>query len=126
SMPAFMSAADVLLLHLDKAPFRLGTIPGKMLAYLACGRPVLVGLEGEGADLVRDAGCGVVVDPENPEAMVEGVLQLSDPEQRRRMGAAGRRLAVERFDRKQVLDDEERSLERIVARHGRRVAASGG
>ena len=116
AMPAFMSAADVLLLHLDKAPFRMGTIPGKLLAYISCGRPVLVGLEGEGADLVRDGGCGVVVEPQNPAAMAEGVLRLTDPELRCRLGAAARRLAVDSFDRAKLLAHLESSLERIAAR----------
>jgi glycosyltransferase involved in cell wall biosynthesis len=120
AMPAFMSAADVLMLHLDKAPFRVGTIPGKLLAYISCGRPVLVGLEGEGADLVRDGGCGVVVEPQNPAAMAEGLLRLTDPELRRRLGAAARRLAVERFDRRKLLAAVEESLERaVVTRRGR-------
>ena len=116
SMPAFMSASDALLLHLDKAPFRLGTIPGKLFAYMSCGRPVLLGLEGEGADLVRDAGCGVVIEPQNPESMAEGIARLSDPETRARMGEASRRTAVERYDRRKVLATLERRLEDIVTK----------
>jgi glycosyltransferase involved in cell wall biosynthesis len=81
---------------------------------------VLVGLEGEGADLVRDGGCGVVVEPQNPAAMAEGLLRLTDPELRRRLGAAARRLAVERFDRRKLLAAVEESLERaVVTRRGR-------
>jgi len=115
AMPAFMSAADVLLLHLDRAPFRAGTIPGKLLAYLSCGRPVLVGLEGEGADVIRQAQCGVVVEPENPEAMAEGVSRLGDPERRRQMGEAARRTALDCYDRTKLLADVEQSFGQIVA-----------
>jgi glycosyltransferase involved in cell wall biosynthesis len=114
-MPAFMSAADILLLHLDKAPFRVGTIPGKLLAYIGCARPVLVGLEGEGADLIRQAECGVVVEPQNPEAMAEGLLRLTDPDLRRRMGEAARRLAVELFDRKKLLTELEFRMREIAS-----------
>jgi putative colanic acid biosynthesis glycosyltransferase WcaI len=115
AMPAFMSAADVLLLHLDKAPFRAGTVPGKLLAYLSCGRSVLVGLEGEGADLIRQAGCGVVVEPENAEAMAQGLDRLADPDVRRQMGGAARQLALDRFDRKKLLASVESRFEEIVA-----------
>lgn len=118
AMPAFMSAADALLLHLDKAPFRMGTIPGKLFAYMSCGRPVLLGLEGEGADLVRDARCGVVIEPQNPESMAEGVGRLADPELRRRMGEASRRTAVEQYDTRVVLATLQRRLEEIA---GKRV-----
>ena len=119
AMPAFMSAADILLLHLDRAPFRAGTIPGKLLTYLSCGRSVLAGLEGEGADLVREGECGVVVEPQNPEAMAQGLVRLADPGLRRRMGEAGRRLAVERFDRRKLLAKVERRLEEIASSRGR-------
>jgi len=126
SMPAFMSAADVLLLHLDKAPFRLGTMPGKLLAYMSCGRPVLVGLEGEGADIVRNADCGVVVEPQNPSAMAEGLVRLLDPDVRRRMGDAGRRAAMERYDRVKLLAGVERRFQEIVEEHRRGGRSRGG
>lgn len=116
SMPAFMSASDALLLHLDKAPFRVGTIPGKLFAYMSCGRPILLGLEGEGADLVGQAECGVVIEPQNPEAMVRGVIALADPEMRRRMGEASRRIAVDRFDRRKVLARLVSRLQDLVTR----------
>ena len=127
AMPQFMSASDVLLLHVDKAPHRMGTIPGKLFAYLSCGRPILLGLEGEGADLVNETGCGVAVEPQDPESMLKGVEILSDPQRRERMGEAARRTAVERFDRRKVLAVLERSLEEIVARkngRGPRTSAS--
>ena len=121
AMPAFMSAADVLLLHLDKAPFRMGTIPGKLLTYMSSGRPVLVGVEGEAADLVRQTACGVAVEPQNPEAMAQGITNLADAELRRRMGEAGRQAAVTRFDRRKLLAEVESRLEEIVACRDRRA-----
>ena len=116
SMPAFMSASDVLLLHLDKAPFRMGTIPGKLLTYMSAARPVLAGLEGEGADIVTRNRCGVVVEPQNPEAMAQGVLGLADPEMRRHMGEEGRRAALSQFDRRELLDTLERRFQEIIDR----------
>ena len=115
AMPAFMSASDVLLLHLDKAPFRMGTIPGKLLTYMSAGRPVLAGLEGEAADIVNRTGCGLVVEPRNGEAMAQGVVKLSDPETRRRMGEAGRVAAVTQFERVKLLDELEGRLQEVVA-----------
>ena len=121
-MPAFMSASDVLVTHLDKAPFRLGTIPGKLLNYMSCARPVLAGLEGESADLVAQHQCGIVVEPQNPEAMARGLMELSDPEVRRRMGEAGRAAAVAQFERTIILKDLERRMREIAA-HGRSRSA---
>ena len=121
-MPAYMSAGDVLVAHLDKAPFRLGTVPGKLLTYMSCARPVLAGLEGEGADLIRRNDCGVVAEPQNPEAMAQAIMQMSDPKVRRRMGETGRAAAVAQFDRKVVLNDLEGRLREIVTEPRRRTA----
>jgi glycosyltransferase involved in cell wall biosynthesis len=115
AMPAFMSAADVLLTHLNKAPFRLGTIPSKLLAYMSAERPVLAGLEGEAAELVLRTQCGVVVEPENPRSMADAILRLQDSGLRRRMGEAGRRAAVEQFERKRLLAALEGRFQEIVA-----------
>ena len=124
AMPAFMSAADILLLHLDRAPFRLGTVPGKLLTYMSAARPVLAGLEGESADIVRDTRCGVVVEPQDPHAMAQGALDLTDPQTRRRMGEAGRNAAVNLYDRRKLLDDQEARLREIVALRRGRVASA--
>jgi glycosyltransferase involved in cell wall biosynthesis len=92
----------------------VGTIPGKLLAYISCARPVLVGLEGEGAELIRQAQCGIVVEPQNPEAMAQGLERLKDSDVRRRMGEAARRLAVEQFDRKKLLTELECRMREIA------------
>ena len=124
AMPAFMAASDVLLLHLDKALFRMGTIPGKLLTYMAAGRPVLAGLEGESADIVNRTGCGVVVEPRNVEAMTDGVVKLSDPDLSRQMGEAGRVAAVTQFERGKLLDELEGRLQEVVAGWRGRSAAA--
>ena len=124
AMPAFMSASDILLLHLNKAPFRIGTIPGKLLTYMSAGRPVLAGLVGEAADIVNRNGCGVVVEPQSPEAMAQGVMVLADPALRRRMGKAGRMAAVNQFDSRKLLDEVEGRLQEVVTGWRGRSAAT--
>ena len=124
AMPAFMSASDILLLHLNKAPFRIGTIPGKLLTYMSAGRPVLAGLVGEAEDIVNRNGCGVVVEPQSPEAMAQGVMVLADPALRRRMGEAGRMAAVNQFDSRKLLDEVEGRLQEVVTGWRGRSAAT--
>jgi glycosyltransferase involved in cell wall biosynthesis len=68
-----LNLADVLLVHLKDDPLFRITIPSKIQAYLAVGRPVLVGVRGDAADLVRRAGAGVDCLPENPESLSEAV-----------------------------------------------------
>jgi glycosyltransferase involved in cell wall biosynthesis len=71
-----LNLADVLLVHLKDEPLFRITIPSKIQAYLAVGRPILAGVRGDAADLVRTAGAGVVCQPENPESISGAVEEL--------------------------------------------------
>ncbi len=77
-MCAFMAASDVLLMHLKKSELSRYVIPTKTLAYWAAGRPILVAMDGAAAELVRKAGAGPVIPPENPSAMVSAIRSLGD------------------------------------------------
>ena len=62
-----------------------------------CGLAVVGGRSGGVPDAVRDGETGILVDPDDPAAVAQGITRLlGDPELRRRMGAAGRR-AVETY-----------------------------
>ncbi|CZZ93810.1 glycosyl transferase [Bordetella ansorpii] len=89
---AVLAAADVLLVHLRNDPLFEITIPSKIQAYLAAGRPLLNGVPGDAADLVRRAEAGLNVPPEDPAALAQAVLALAHlpPASRLAMGVAGR------------------------------------
>ena len=114
-IPQFLSAADVLLVHLDPAPHRLGTIPAKVLAYMSVGRPVLMAAEGEAADLVLRSGAGTVVRPRDPLGMAEALRALQvDGEARNVAGERGRAHVLAHFDRSNLLQALEERLESIA------------
>ena len=88
-MPVFFSLADVMLVSLKDEPiFRL-TVPAKIQAYFACGKPVLSSLNGEGARIVKEAGAGIAVAAENPEELAEAACRLAkaDPRELQAMGS---------------------------------------
>jgi colanic acid biosynthesis glycosyl transferase WcaI len=76
-MPRINAVSDVLLVHLKDFPFMATTIPHKTQVALASGRPMLVGLRGDAADLVREAGAGVVCPPEDPAAMATAMREMA-------------------------------------------------
>ncbi len=82
-------------------PFQRMVLANKIFDYLAAGRPVIVGAEGEMATLVREAGCGLVVPPEQPEQLAGAIRELAamPEEARRRMGEAGRAYILEHYQR---------------------------
>jgi colanic acid biosynthesis glycosyl transferase WcaI len=91
-MPKVNSLANVLLVHLKDLPFFSATIPGKTQMSLASGRPILMGVRGDAADLVRQAGAGLVCEPENPADLARGMIEMSrmPKEELEKMGARGR------------------------------------
>ena len=68
--------ADVLLVHLKDDPLFRITIPSKTQAYMAIGRPVLIGVNGDAAKLVKEANAGLYCQPENSESIASTVLQF--------------------------------------------------
>lgn len=120
----FLSAADIHCVPQRRAAADL-VMPSKLLNIMAVARPVLVtALPGTDlADEVLAAGCGVVVEPENPAAIADGLRRLAaDPALRAAMGPAGRRHVEARFDAASVLPRMAERLARMVARsRGRRA-----
>jgi glycosyltransferase involved in cell wall biosynthesis len=72
-----LAAADALLVHLKDDPLYRITIPSKTQAYLAAGRPILMALQGDSADLVQQAKAGLVCEPGNAEAIAKTAIAMS-------------------------------------------------
>lgn len=68
--------ADVLLVHLRDDPLFSITIPSKTQAYMAIGKPILIGVKGDAADLVKSANAGLCCEPENPQSIASAVKNL--------------------------------------------------
>ena len=106
SMPRFFCYADALLVSLKKHPIFSCTIPSKVQAYLACGRPVIASLDGEGGRIIRESGAGIAVEAENPDKLTEAILKLYKlaPDERESMGYNARKYFKENFEREMLLD----------------------
>lgn len=72
----FLNAADALLVHLTDDPLFRITIPSKTQAYLYAGRPILMGVAGDAADLVREADAGYVFPSGDADALAACVRRL--------------------------------------------------
>lgn len=91
-MGSLFARADALLVHLRDDPLFQITIPSKTQAYLAAGKPILMGVRGDAAELVNEARAGFLFEPENPTSLLSALqhlIQMTD-EERRQMGMAGR------------------------------------
>lgn len=106
TMPGFMQKASALLVTLANREIFKATIPSKVQAYLAAGRPILACLNGEGANLVAEAGAGLVVPAEDGHALAEAVLQLyhMPKKERESMGELGRLYYAQHFAHDMLVD----------------------
>jgi glycosyltransferase involved in cell wall biosynthesis len=120
-IPAYVSAADLCLVMLKKTELFKTVIPTKLLEYMACERPVIVAVDGQARQIVKEAGAGAFVEPENSQALVEAILDLAeDPERRRQMGARGRQYIVNKFSREKTARDYIAVLGMLGLCHGNR------
>ena len=106
AMPRYFSLADALLVTLKSDPIFALTIPSKIQSYLACARPVVAALDGEGARIIEESGAGISVPAGSPEALGKTVLKLSrmSKSDRERMGQLGRKYFEKHFERNRLLD----------------------
>ena len=78
AMGGILAGADVLLVHLKDDPLFRITIPSKTQAYLAAGKPILMGVRGDAADLIAASGAGVACEPGDPGSIAAAVKELVD------------------------------------------------
>jgi glycosyltransferase involved in cell wall biosynthesis len=106
TMPGLMQKASVLLVTLADQPIFAATVPNKVQAYMAAGRPIIACLNGEGARLVIEAGAGLATPAEDAKALADAVLHLYklSPGEREKMGDNGRRYYRKHFDHDQLVD----------------------
>jgi len=118
TMPGFMQKASALLVTLADREIFAATVPNKIQAYMAAGRPIIACLPGEGARLVAEAGAGIGVRAEDGAALAEAVLRLyrMDESEREEMGHNGRSYFFEHFDHEKLVDQLMGHLQEVVNR----------
>lgn len=102
----FLSSADALLVHLIDDPLFRITIPSKTQAYLYAGRPILMGVAGDAADLIQKADAGYVFPPGDANALIKCIQDMisNGPERRAEMGDNARKYYLEMLRRSKGID----------------------
>ena len=106
SMPGYFALADAMLVTLRNEPVFALTIPSKIQSYLACGKPIIAALDGEGARVVQESGAGIAVPAADAEKLASAVLEIYRMTQaeRRAMGEHGLKYFKENFEREMLLE----------------------
>ncbi len=105
-MPNFFACSDVLIASLKKDKIFALTIPSKIQSYLACRKPILASLDGEGAQIVNEAKAGFSSPAENADLLVENVIKMYNTtfEEREMMGENALVYFQKEFEREMLLN----------------------
>ncbi len=116
AMPSFYARADVMLVTLKRDPIFALTIPAKVQSYLACSKPIIAALDGEGARVIEEAGAGLTCPAEDPEALAKTVLKAYNMtvDERGKMALKGRAYFEKNFESSLLLDRLEGWLSEVV------------
>ena len=100
---SYICASDACLVLLRKSPVFKTVIPTKMLEFMSCARPVILGVDGEAREILEKAESGAGIEPENPEQLIRAVLRLAeDKNLRETLGRNGRRYVVQNLSRRRT------------------------
>ena len=100
AMPGILAQASALLVSLTRSPIMSQTVPSKVQAYLAAGKPIIASLNGEGARVIEESGAVVSCSAEDAAALAAAVLRLRalPADALQRMGEAGQIYYKQHFD----------------------------
>lgn len=111
-MPSFFSKADVLFMALKNEPIFSLTVPSRIQAYMSAGKPVVAMINGEGADLIREAQCGWTIPAEDSNALANLFNKLCDMDKSILLekGMNGKRYSENNFKFSKCIDNLESCL----------------
>jgi glycosyltransferase involved in cell wall biosynthesis len=98
SVARLYSIASVAAVTLLDRPLFVGMRPARLMAAMACGKPVVLSAGGSAADIVSESGSGIVTRPEDPAELADAVMTLVNaPDHAATMGQNGRRFVEEHY-----------------------------
>jgi len=122
-----LSAADVLILP-TQGDQSLVSMPSKLISYMLAARPVLAVARAESdlANIIRESGCGWVVEPGDSEQLAKRMraAALMDRPELARMGLLGRKYALAHFSTEACLPEAIGVMEKAMGAKRRISAAS--
>jgi glycosyltransferase involved in cell wall biosynthesis len=96
--PTYIAASAVFLIPHISTPLVEMTIPNKLFQPMILGRPVVVSSTRPMTRIVQETRCGLVFQERDPVSLAETIVQLRDPELRRRLSENGQRAVTERYN----------------------------
>jgi len=104
-MPVVLASADAAIIPLKNIKLFEKALPSKMFEIMSMGIPVIMGVKGEAAEIIMEAGAGINIIPEDENSMEKAVLELyNSKELRERLGKNGREYVNSHFSRETIIN----------------------
>ena len=114
-MPWLWALSHVSLILLKKADLFKTVIPSKLFESMAMEKPIILGVEGESAEMLQAAGAGFCIEPENDQQLAARVFQLySDKALLNRLSSMAREHVVDNYDRARLAKQYESVLLSLI------------
>lgn len=115
-MMTFYAKADAMLVTLQANPILSLTLPGKVQSYMAAGKPIIGAANGETAEIIKKAQCGICGAAEDSKALAQNICSFLACNEKKTMGANAR-LFYEKYFKKDVFMDRlEKELKLLMKR----------
>ena len=122
---AYIRASDACLVLLKKAELFKTVLPTKMLEFMACARPVILGVDGHARKVLEEANAGIFITPEDPAELADAVIRLAtDPALCESLGRNGRQHILHHFSRQDTAKQYLDILQDLLARSEQRAAVA--
>lgn len=113
-VPRYWSLLDVSIVHLKKTALFNSVIPSKIFESMGMGIPILLGVDGEAAEIVRGEQAGLVFEAENAVALSQGIIRLAGDEALREELGLNAVRAAHRYDRVNLAERMLEVLTRLI------------
>lgn len=114
-IPAYICASNVCLVLLKKTELFKTVIPTKMLEFMSCARPVILGVDGQARAILEEARAGLVIEPESSTALANAIRYLAaNRDVGRQLGENGREHILRKFSRQHTAEKYFNVLEDLL------------
>jgi glycosyltransferase involved in cell wall biosynthesis len=116
----YLNISNVLLVSLKNDPVFDTFIPSKMFDFMACGKPIILSVNGEARRIFEEANAGLYVPPENFYDLSDSIIYLYEhPELCRLYGENGRNFVIRNFSRAEQSEKLERVFIKLLEHDSR-------
>jgi colanic acid biosynthesis glycosyl transferase WcaI len=99
-IPQFINISDICMVLLRNSEIFKTVLPTKMLEFMSCGKPVILGVDGQAREIMEKANAGIFITPESVDELTDAIIKLKENAKlREKLGRNGREFILRNYTR---------------------------